>query len=274
MRLLLAASVAFVVGACGSLEQPAADSPTTTRASTTTAATTTTLPGVSGTVRDGSFEFTVHRVGDPAIPPSGEPLGMWVEVELSVTNVKDDPKSFSAYNQHLVIGDAKYDGAYAADSYVDLNPGLGITTSIMFDVPPSILTARTVQVEVHDSMFSGGATVTVTPDWTPPQPPTTITQPSTTTMSEAEIDRVVFDAFLQSHSVLARYPLDMLYEVADAACSAWDDGASWEAIALETYRVSPADWDHDTVGYFLGGVVEAHCPEHKGLLLDAADTWG
>jgi len=105
-------------------------------------------------------------------------------------------------------------------------------------------------------------------------PATQLRATTSSTWSDAEIDQIVFEAFVAGHPVLSRYPMGMLLDVADAACDAWDDGASWEGIALETYRVSPADWDHETVGYFLGGVINAHCPEHKWLLDQAAETWG
>lgn len=86
-------------------------------------------------------------------------------VELSITNIKNDPQTFFASNQRLIVGGAEYEAAFALDSMVDLNPGLTFTTSVLFDVPLSVLGERTVQVELHDSMFSGGITVQAIPDW-------------------------------------------------------------------------------------------------------------
>ena len=80
-------------------------------------------------VRDGNFEFVVHRVGEPTAQPDTfeEPLGIWVLVELSITNIKNDPQTFFASNQRLLVNDAEYEAAFALDAMVDLNPGLTFT---------------------------------------------------------------------------------------------------------------------------------------------------
>ncbi len=248
----VAVLLAILLVACDDFEQSTADQPATTRASTTT-----TVPGIGDPVRDGSFEFVVHYVGEPETPPDTweEPLGVWVVVDLSVKNVKDSPQTFGAYNQKLIVREAEYEAAFAVDGSVSINPGLGTTSRILFDVPPSVLSARSAQVELHDSMFSGGVTVTVTPEWiefttqasTDTKPPSATSHAPVTTLSDAD----TFEAMMAFHRVLGFYPLDVLYEVADGACAAWDDGAGWEEIALTTYEVSPADWDYGTVGYFL-----------------------
>lgn len=134
--------------------------PVTTMRTTTTMATTTTirLPGIGDPVRDGNFEFIVHSVSQPATPPDTfeEPVGTWVQVELSVTNIKNDQQSFFSTNQTLVVNGAEYVAAFTLDSMFDINPGLSTTVTLLFDVPPAVLQAQSVQVELHDSAFSGG----------------------------------------------------------------------------------------------------------------------
>lgn len=58
------------------------------------------------------------------------------------------------------------------------------------------------------------------------------------------------------------------------ACAELDGGASYEVLALATYGASPADWDYETVGYFLGAAITARCPEYQWIIEEAAEAWG
>ncbi|WP_440760744.1 DUF4352 domain-containing protein [Mycolicibacterium sp. 22603] len=120
-------------------------------------------PAAAGsTVRDGKFEFRVlgvergqQRIEDAFAPEIAK--GEFFIVKLRVTNIGDDARSFSATNQKLLINGNKYEATsiLGDNSWMeDINPGLGIETQAVFDIPPgSVPTA----IECHDSMFSGGA---------------------------------------------------------------------------------------------------------------------
>ncbi len=222
----LAALLLFLVvlTACGDFEQSATDQPATTRASTTT-----TVPGIGDPVRDGSFEFVVHYVGLPETPPDTreEPLGVWVLVEVSVANVKDDPQTFLADEQRLIVAGAEYESAYATNSPVSINPGLGTDSSMLFYVPLSVLDTTVAQVRLHDSFLSGGVTVTVTPDWRRLSPTTTTTTPKAAAPATTLTGVETFEALMSIHPVLSLYEPGWLVEVANAICYEFDIGAPW-----------------------------------------------
>ena len=123
--------------------------------------------GLNQQVRDGKFEFVVsdvsvatHWYGDP------KPRGQWVIATMTVRNIGKEPQSFFVQNQKLLDAAGN---EYAADSMaamsmnqdsmaLDLGPGFTITVKVPFDVPPGTAPDK---VELHDSAFSGGATVKV-----------------------------------------------------------------------------------------------------------------
>lgn len=123
----------------------------------------TDTPAAAGsTVRDGKFEFRVlgvergqKRIEDAFAPEIAK--GEFFIVKLRVTNIGDDARSFSATNQKLVIDGNEYEATsiLGDNSWMeDINPGLGIETQAVFDIPPG---AVPTAIECHDSMFSGGA---------------------------------------------------------------------------------------------------------------------
>lgn len=112
-------------------------------------------------VRDGKFEFEVLGVGRSATkdglfsPETAK--GEYFSVTLRVTNIGDKAQTFFASNQYLMIGDKKYDASSSLsdDSWrEELNPGLSIDATVVFDIPP---TEMPTAIQVHDSLFSGGA---------------------------------------------------------------------------------------------------------------------
>lgn len=113
------------------------------------------------TVRDGKFEFKVLGV-ERAASKEGilEPeraKGEFFIVNLQITNVGDDARSFSASSQHLIVNGNKYDASSSISDknwMEDINPGLGIDAKVTFDIPPGAVPEA---IECHDSMFSGGA---------------------------------------------------------------------------------------------------------------------
>jgi hypothetical protein len=146
--------------------QPSAEQKTESKA-------TKQAPGLNTPVRDGKFEFVVSSVecGKPSI---GEGFlartaqGQYCLVSLSVKNIGNKPQMFIDANQK---GFALSGAQYAPDSAATLaiggeqstwlnniNPGNSISGQIAFDLPAG---AKLTKLELHDSILSGGVTVTV-----------------------------------------------------------------------------------------------------------------
>jgi Domain of unknown function (DUF4352)/Protein of unknown function (DUF2510) len=121
---------------------------------------------LNSAVSDGKMTFVVsdvspatHWVGNP------QPRGQWVIATMTVTNTGNEPQSFFAQNQKLTDTNGR---EYAADTMaayamnqddamtIDVNPGFCINVKVPFDVPPG---TQLDKIELHDSAFSGGATV-------------------------------------------------------------------------------------------------------------------
>ncbi|WP_405135728.1 DUF4352 domain-containing protein [Nocardia sp. NBC_01388] len=129
--------------------------------------------GLNTPVRDGKFEFVVTEIHS-GVKTLGDnqflrktAQGAYSIVSITVTNTSDKPYGFSPSSQYVF--DAKNrkfsnDGAAAmnlqADTslYADLNPGNTITAQVVFDLPTD---STPDHIVLHDSMFSGGATVSL-----------------------------------------------------------------------------------------------------------------
>jgi hypothetical protein len=123
-------------------------------------------------VRDGKFEFQVLNVtrATTAGNPSNEyeiakAQGEFVILTLSVRNIGNEPQSYSGDNQKLIDQSGRqYGESSEADMWMnsdvtgDINPGNSIQAKAAFDVPPGTVPAH---VELHDSAFSGGASVAI-----------------------------------------------------------------------------------------------------------------
>ena len=117
-------------------------------------------------VRDGKFEFAVTNVATSQGSLGGlsdPPMGEWFIVSVTVSNIGDEARTFSASNQKLIDSKGReFESEFWAaaalndDSSVDLNPGFTITFKIPFDVPPGTVPTG---IELHDSAFSGGVTM-------------------------------------------------------------------------------------------------------------------
>jgi hypothetical protein len=120
-------------------------------------------------VRDGKFEFQVlgmtraAQAGDLSnqfeiIDAQGE----FIIVTMSVKNIGDEARSFSGTNQKLIDSAGReYSANSGADMWMnkgtgEINPGNQIQVTAAFDVPPGTVP---VELEAHDSMFSGGTKV-------------------------------------------------------------------------------------------------------------------
>lgn len=124
-------------------------------------------PPTMGTpVRDGGLEFIVYgvRLG-PSIssdPTSYKPHGRYVVVRLSVTNVGDQPETYRAIDQKLIVDGRQYD--YAAEPTIllntnatsQINPGISISVLIAYDVPAG---TRPGSIELHGAAGTPGVDV-------------------------------------------------------------------------------------------------------------------
>lgn len=125
---------------------------------------------IGAPVRDGDFEFVVHGV-ESGVAGIGNDYfgttaqGQFIVVDLSVTNIANEPQWFmldyaTLYNaegqKFAASGEAMFyleDGASILD---EINPGNTLRGKVVFDVPASV---TPVTIELQDSLFSGGAVV-------------------------------------------------------------------------------------------------------------------
>lgn len=130
-------------------------------------------PGIGKAVRDGKFEFVVSRVDCSKTQVGFERLrrtaaGKYCVVSLSVKNIADRPKYFLGSAQKAFdaagtkFGDDELAGLYANQNIQTflnkIDPGERVTGKLVFDVPKSVTLTG---VDLHDSLFSGGARVTL-----------------------------------------------------------------------------------------------------------------
>ncbi|MGW0037045.1 DUF4352 domain-containing protein [Gordonia sp. NPDC003376] len=131
-------------------------------------------PGLNTPVRDGKFEFVVtgvekglSSVGDnPYLTEKAQ--GQFVIVTMTVKNISDKAYSFSPTDQKLFDAQGRsFEPSTSAqialgDSGIpvwdNINPGNTVTAKVVYDMPAD---AQPASIELHDSLFSGGAKVTV-----------------------------------------------------------------------------------------------------------------
>lgn len=130
--------------------------------------------GIGAEVRDGDFAFVVTGV-EPGVKQLGkgawstQAQGEFVLVRVTVTNIGTESTMFSGGNQKLLDAQGR---EFEADSgsavmYVPdsesflnkINPGNSVNATVVFDVPAGLAPTA---IELHDSMFSGGVTVSLT----------------------------------------------------------------------------------------------------------------
>ena len=128
-------------------------------------------PGLHTPVRDGKFEFVVTDVQTGLAQVGDNPYliekaqGQFVVVTMTVHNISGEPKGLSPSDQDL------YDEAgrtFTANTMAgislgsdvavwdQINPGNTVTMQVVFDMPVDAIPA---EIELHDSMFSGGTRV-------------------------------------------------------------------------------------------------------------------
>lgn len=129
-------------------------------------------PGIGDPVRDGKFEFVVNSVecgltligtADFGVTAQGQ----FCLVNLSVTNIGNEPQAFFGDNQKLFNeAGQEYSASSEAAIYLpeanslfqEINPGNQLTGIVVFDIPAD---AVPVRIELHDSVFSGGVAESV-----------------------------------------------------------------------------------------------------------------
>lgn len=140
--------------------------------STSSAAPKKKTPGIGTPVRDGKFEFTVTKVrqgvksvGDQYLGKQAQ--GSFVLVSVTVKNIGDRSQTMFDDNQKLTDADGR---EFSADSEAsiylknnelwlkEINPGNTATGTIVYDMPAGAVPAS---LELHDSAFSGGVTVSL-----------------------------------------------------------------------------------------------------------------
>ncbi len=97
-----------------------------------------------------------------------EAQGRFVIVTMTVTNISDAPKGLSPSDQKLIDAQGREfsppdtSAALNLDTDVafwdEINPGNTVTMPVVFDMPAGAVPDA---IELHDSMFSGGVTVSL-----------------------------------------------------------------------------------------------------------------
>lgn len=127
-------------------------------------------------VRDGKFEFVVKAV-EPGLTEVGDnpylakkAQGQFVVITLSVQNIGDRAQGFSPSDQKLIDTQGRSFDSDAEAQITsggsdiplgdNINPGNAVDVKVVYDMPRDAVPAS---ITLHDSMFSGGAKVALTP---------------------------------------------------------------------------------------------------------------
>jgi len=105
------------------------------------------------------------KIGDQYLSQTAQ--GKYCLVTVKVTNISSEPQTFFGSNQKAMDAQGrKFEPDSAAAIYLkdskslleNINPGNSVSGTIVFDVPKD---ATLVELELHDSAFSGGVKVKV-----------------------------------------------------------------------------------------------------------------
>jgi Domain of unknown function (DUF4352) len=133
--------------------------------------------GIGSKVRDGKFEFVItgishaKSVGDVADGLGDTAQGRYVILHMRVTNIGSEAQTLDDGSQYVYDpAGRRFNADNAADIDLggvsgqnstwleDINPGNTVHGRIAFDLPAG---DKAVKAELHDSMFSGGVTVSL-----------------------------------------------------------------------------------------------------------------
>ncbi len=172
LAVLVVLMIVAVAGG-GDKEKGEQDATATSGATTTDKAEETKDPGLNTPVRDGKFEFVVTRVEKGLSSVGDNPYltqkaqGQFVVVSISIKNTSDKPQSFSPSSQKMkdtegrsFESDTSAQIALQSDIpvYDKINPGNTVRVKLVYDMPKDAVPAT---IELHDSIFSGGSTVSL-----------------------------------------------------------------------------------------------------------------
>jgi hypothetical protein len=129
-------------------------------------------PGIGEPAADGDFSFVVSGV-DCSLTEIGNEYfgtkaqGQFCVVSVAVTNIGDTPGTFFGDNTTLLNAQGQ---EFAADTeaaiyleesaslFEEINPGNTLNSKVVFGVPAG---TTPTAIELHDSAFSGGVTVSL-----------------------------------------------------------------------------------------------------------------
>jgi hypothetical protein len=158
-RLKILGAVAVIAAASGcSSSSTTAGAPAGMSAGTGTARTVANAAAstkVGDSVSDGKLAVTVTGVTTVS-RVDGKATGKLVLVRLKVKNTGDQARAFSADNQILSSGTAKYDAAKSVTEQI--KPGDEVTGTVTFDVPKDF-NVGTAALEFHGSALPGSEKV-------------------------------------------------------------------------------------------------------------------
>lgn len=132
-----------------------------------------TLAGIGSAVVDGKFEFTVTAVkcGIKSVGTkylNAKAQGQFCQVSLTIKNIGDEAQTMFADNQKAFDGKGReFETDTASMIYLkngsetwlnEINPGNTVKGALLFDISKDT-TLETI--ELHDSAFSGGVTVSL-----------------------------------------------------------------------------------------------------------------
>jgi uncharacterized protein DUF4352 len=136
-----------------------------------------TAAGIGDKVRDGKFQFVItsishaKSVGDTSVGLGDTAQGRYTILHITVTNIGSESQTLDDGSQYVYDASGrKFSASSSADLDLagsngqnstwleDINPGNTVHGRIAFDLPKG---DKAVKAELHDSMFSGGVTVSL-----------------------------------------------------------------------------------------------------------------
>ncbi|BCY13186.1 DUF4352 domain-containing protein [Actinoplanes sp. L3-i22] len=170
---LIACGSAIASGGDDTAPTEAADVATTTGAATKTekAEKKDETPGLGQAAKDGKFQFTVTGVKCGATKVGSDFLnqkaqGQFCLIDLTIKNIGKEAQTFldseqKAYDAKKVEYSVDSAAAMYANGdnqilFQEINPGNTVKGKLVFDVPKG---TKLTELDLHDSMFSGGVKV-------------------------------------------------------------------------------------------------------------------
>ncbi|MDZ5443412.1 DUF4352 domain-containing protein [Micromonospora sp. 4G57] len=123
--------------------------------------------------RDGKFEFTVKsskcgvaKVGTSMLGDKAQ--GQFCLITINVKNIGKEPQTLDGSSQKAYTANGTeyssdteaglYANKEASTFFEEINPGNQVTGVFVFDIPKNV---KLTKLELHDSAFSGGVTVSL-----------------------------------------------------------------------------------------------------------------